>query len=94
MASRYTVTSLRDDINGLNIWLEECGSSIRLECGGRNGYQAVDEYSVDNDGKRIGSGVNCTVCCGSSRECYDAAMSHYYGERHRIDRARIDELEG
>ena len=91
---RVTVTGLRAGIDELNCQLESDGSKIRLETGGRNGYQAVDEYSVDNDGERIGSGVNRNVCCGSSRECYDAAWTHYYHERHRIDRARITELEG
>lgn len=86
----YTISCLRRNIAQINGWLESDGSTIRLIEQGRNGYQAVDEYSVDVDGNRIGSGVNRNVCCGSSRECYDAAVSHYYVESNRLLRARLE----
>jgi hypothetical protein len=75
--SRFTITDLRADLAKINGWMEEHGWSERLEESGRNGYQAVDEYSVDDDGNRIGSGVNRNVCCGSSRECSREARDHY-----------------
>ena len=83
---RFTIKSLRQAIVDINECLENDGSSIRLEEGGRNGYQAVDEYSVDADGNRLGSGVNRNVCCGSSRECACASWEHYNAERRRMDR--------
>ena len=75
--ANFTITDLRKDIAKINGWMEEHGWTERLVEQGRNGYQAVDEYSVDADGNRIGSGVNCNVCCGSSRECSHAAHDHY-----------------
>jgi hypothetical protein len=73
--AKFTVTRLRSDIEYINDCLAEFGFSVRLECGGRNGYQAVDEYSVNPDGSRCGTGVNCNICCGSPRECSDAAYA-------------------
>ena len=87
---RYTIKSLRRDIDKINEWLADDGSTIRLIEQGRNGYQAVDEYSVDADGNRIGSGVNRNVCCGSSRECYFEAISHYRVECNRLLRAKLE----
>ena len=87
---RYCVHDLGDDIDRYNEWLESAGSSNRLVCGGRNGYQAVDEYSVDADCNRIGSGVNRNVCCGSSRECNYEAKLYYYQELARINRGDND----
>jgi hypothetical protein len=83
---RFTIKSLRSAIEAINDCLEGDGSSIRLEERGRYGYQAVDEYSVDADGNRMGSGVNRNVCCGSSKECACASWEHYYAERRRRDR--------
>ena len=77
--ARYTVCALRDNVDKINGWLKDGGYTTRLEAGGRNGYQAIDEYSVDADGDRIGSGVNRNVCCGTSRECGDAAYDYYNG---------------
>ncbi|MHC4705123.1 MAG: hypothetical protein ACYTFQ_31625 [Planctomycetota bacterium] len=75
--ARYTVRNLRDDIDRINDWCYYDNIPLRLEVGGRNGYQAVDEYPVDADGKRIGTGVNRNVECGSSRECSHAAFAWY-----------------
>jgi hypothetical protein len=57
--------------------LEDGGYSVRLTTGGRNGYQAVDEYNVFPDGSRNGSGVNRNICCGTSRECVSAAYDYW-----------------
>ena len=75
--ARVTVVTLRNTVDEVNGWLEDAGLSTRLETGGRNGYQAVDEYSVLPDGSREGSGCNRNVCCGSSRECRDAAYGYW-----------------
>ena len=75
--SRFSVTLLRAEIAKINGLLTDAGILTRLECGGRNGYQAVDEYSVDSDGNRIGSGVNKNVVCGTSRECSDSAHTYW-----------------
>ena len=77
--ARYTVKTLSNHVDKINGWLKDSGYTGRLEVGGRNNYQAVDEYSVDADGNRIGSGVNRNVCCGTSRECGDAADFYYGG---------------
>jgi len=75
--SRVTVVTLRNAVAEVNGWLEDAGSTTRLETGGRNGYQAIDEYSVRPDGAREGSGCNRMVCGGSSRECRDAAYGYW-----------------
>ncbi len=79
---RFTITDLRMEIVKVNGWMESHGWPERLEERGRNGYQAVDEYSVDANGDRIGSGVNCNVCCGTSRECRFEVHNHY-NDLHR-----------
>jgi hypothetical protein len=88
--SRYTPANLRSTIAELNDSLAEFGFSVRFECGGRNGYQAVDEFSVFPDGTRNGSGVNCTVCCGSSRECAQAARERYYTLANNASREALE----
>jgi hypothetical protein len=88
--ARVTIATLRDAVDEINGWLEEGGFSVRLETGGRNGYQAVDEYSVWPSGARHGSGVNYNVCCGTSRECVFAAYDQYNA---RCNTARIAALE-
>ena len=72
---RYTVTILRNDIDDINQQLANMGSKKRLETGGRYGYQAIDVYSVDDNGKRANSGVDCNLETGSSRECYLASLA-------------------
>ena len=71
--TRYTTrdlehADLEHAIGSANATLERHGSLIRTEQGGRNGYQAADEYSVDTDGLRTSSGVNRNIGCGTSRE--------------------------
>jgi hypothetical protein len=85
--SRFTVKNLREEIAEINDLFAGDGFSIRYEVGARNGYQAVDEYSVHPDGSRNGSGVNRNICCGSSRECSDAAWTAYYHRHYQASRA-------
>jgi hypothetical protein len=82
--ARYTAKQLEKYIDQVNVWLESAGSTIRFETGGRNGYDAVDEYSVDADGVRIGSGVNRNVGCGTPKECSDYAECAYSDEYRRL----------
>ena len=87
MRRRYvTVTDLRAAIAEINDNLEQWNFSFRLREAGRNGYQAVDEYFVHPDGTPFASGAVRNVCCGSSRECIDAAWSHYYARYNRAER--------
>jgi len=95
--ARYTITTLRNEIETINQSLLDIGSLKRLEISPRNGYQAVDIYSVDTDGNRPNSGVDRNLECGSSRECGESSWSWYYSEANRIEReqlkSRIAELE-
>jgi len=77
--ANFTVKNLRADVDTINDWLRAGGYPYRLETGGSYGRQSVDEYSVDTEGNRIGTGVNYRVVSGSSRECSHAAYA-YYGE--------------
>ena len=84
--SRYTPKMLDDDIESFNAELKRHGILKRFEHGGRNGYQTVDEYSVDANGIRIGTGVDSMVGAGTSRECLgcvrqrfsDLRVSHFF----------------
>jgi len=78
--TRYTPKRLDEDINKINGWLEDCGSTRRLESQGRNGYQAIDQFSVDESGKRVGSWIDRNIRCGTSRECHEAALEFYHAE--------------
>jgi hypothetical protein len=90
--ARVTVVTLRNTVDEVNGWLEDAGLSTRLETGGRNGYQAIDEYSVRPDGSREGSGCNRNVCCGSSRECVSAAYDYWNACSREADRAELEAL--
>ena len=80
--SRYTISNLRTDVAKINDWCKSDGIPVRLIEQGRNGYQAIDEYPVDADGNREGTGVNRNVCCGTSRECAHEAEA-WYNQMHR-----------
>lgn len=82
---RFTVKDLRETCDQYNGYLTECGSLKRVECGGRNGYQAVDVYSVNEDGARTNSGVDRNLEAGSSRECANAVSDFYNAEYRRIN---------
>ena len=90
---RFTVTNLRAEVENLNESLAEKGADVRFTVGGRNGYQAVDEYPVDAEGNRIGTGVNRMVGSGTSRETYDETYQAYLHILRRLDRERIERLE-
>lgn len=81
--TKFTIKNLRNDIAKINGWLEAAGCRERLIEQGRNGYQAVDEYSVNDDGSRKGTWVNCNIGCGTSRECSRAAYAHCADLLHR-----------
>ncbi len=85
---RYTAKALAEQIETINGWLKDAGSLIRFETGGRNGYNAVDEYSVDADGNRIGSGVNRNIGCGTPRECAEYAETAYSNEYRKLERQK------
>ena len=74
--TRFTVRDLDSEVQRMNDMLRRANSPKRFERGGRNGYQAIDEYSVNPDGSRVNSGIDRTVGCGTSREC-----SRYAWER-------------
>ena len=86
--TRYTTKRLAERIETINSWLEADGSLIRFEEQGRNGYNAVDEYSVNSDGDRVGSGCNRNVGCGTPRECAGYAEQAYSDEVARIRREK------
>lgn len=73
------MANLRADVDEINNWLKAGGYPYRLETGGSYGRQSVDEYSVDTEGNRIGTGMNYRVVIGSSRECSHAAYAYYGG---------------
>jgi len=76
---KFTRSQLEANIEDYNSSMESHGILKRFISGGRNGYQAADEYSVDENGNRIGSGVDRNVGCGTSRE-----VDSYCRERHYI----------
>ena len=72
----YTVKNLRDDVNTYNRYLVESGSAYYYRESGRNGYQAIDQYTVDLDGD---ARCNSFVAGGSSRECLRAIQCGHHG---------------
>jgi hypothetical protein len=85
--SRFLKADLCRAVASFNLAMANDGCSKRFEVSGRNGYQAVDEYSVDSLGDRIGSGVDRNVGCGTAREVY-----HYCEARHYA--LRLDAVKG
>lgn len=76
---RFGPRQLEDAVQEYNAALADKGSLTRFVVGGRNGYQAADEYTVDAEsGERIGSGVDCNVACGTSREVAQACQLRMY----------------
>ena len=83
---RFTKTDLAAGIDDLNNQLEAAGALIRYEVGGRNGYQAVDEYPIDVAGNRVGSHVNRMVGSGSSRQTFQETQLACCGDLLRLSR--------
>lgn len=79
--SRFTKTDLRDGLRRLNRAQLDSGSAYFYREQGRNGYQAVDLYGIDEEGAAM-----ClrNVECGTSRECYAAAVLDSKGRLGRI----------
>ena len=75
---RFTPKQLTELVTELNQSLIDNKIKKQFECGGRNGYQAVDEYSIDDTNQRIGSGVDRNVTCGSSREVAAECKIRFY----------------
>ncbi len=76
--SRYTARRLEEDVEQFNERLKTAGCLKRFEVGGRNGYTAVDQYSVTEDGDRPCSGVDCMVAAGTPRECLATTETAMY----------------
>jgi|GEM_PF-3807516 len=94
MAKKYfTVVDLRNNLEVINKALEKYGFDFRLRESGRNGYQAVDEYYVHPDGTPHEDGAVRNICCGSSRECNDAARQHYYSRYNKAYRKGLIKAE-
>ena len=74
---RYTPTKLQSDIRYFNEQLVDIGINKRFEYSPRYEWQAIDEYSVDDGGTRIGSGCDFNVETGTSLECYNAMHIRY-----------------
>lgn len=76
--SRFTITDLRRVIERKNRHQLESGSPYYFVEQGRNGYQAVDLYRIDEDGSKS---CHRMLVGGTSRECADtvhlASHSHY-----------------
>jgi len=87
--ARYTLSVLRGVIAEINDSFEEHGFAVRYREAGRNGYQAVDEYYVYPDGTPMAAGAVRNICCGTSRECGDAAWQAYYGRWNKADKAGL-----
>lgn len=71
-----TIKNLREDIVTYNRYLVESGSAYYYRESGRNGYQAIDRYTIDIDGDATCSSF---VVGGSSRECLHAIQCGYQG---------------
>lgn len=88
----YRPKDLQTDIDDLNRTMRTAkvinqrGFIVQFELSPRNGYQAVDAYSIRDDGTRENSGVDCNVGCGTSLECFQYMRSHYYNLCDNQDR--------
>lgn len=93
MSKRITITDLRNTVEQYNRYLASCGSMKRLREQGRNGYQAVDIYTLDPDSKdrEFKNGCN-NLACGTARECCDHVYDFYNDEFRRIEKAKNAKL--
>jgi len=90
---RITTRHLNELAESLNQQLEEKGSLLRIEIGGRNGYQAADCYRVDESGKRIGSGIERNIGCGTPREVCNYCKQWFWIELNHVQEQKIKSLE-
>lgn len=72
--ANITIKDLRNEIEQANRYLSHSGSNYFLREQGRNGYQAVDVYSVGDTGK---TGCIRMLEGGSSRECVAAVQTFH-----------------
>ena len=71
---RYTIKDLRQAISRYNRFLCESGTNWFFVESGRNGYQAVDLYYVNEFGKSI---CQRMLVGGTSRECQTDTFQEY-----------------
>jgi hypothetical protein len=81
---RFGPKQLEESVQRYNEAMAADGVLKRFVVGGRNGYQAADEYTVDADGNRIGSGVDRNVGCGTSREVDRYCEIRHYQLRNAV----------
>lgn len=77
--ARITITDLRKAIDKVNVELAESKSCYYLKEQGRNGYQAVDVYVINDKGAHK---CSSNLVCGTSRECIHEVytyIANYYG---------------
>ncbi|WAX21446.1 hypothetical protein [Stenotrophomonas phage RAS14] len=69
--ARYMRSNLEQEIEAINQTGGRNGRTTYLKVQARNGYTAIDEYSV-----RQGGGAIClrNIQCGTPRECRESAM--------------------
>lgn len=78
---RFTITDLREGLRVLNRAQLDSGSAYFYREQGRNGYQAVDLYGIDEEGAAI---CMRNIAGGTSRECMEAARLDSYSKLGRI----------
>lgn len=88
--ARFTVRNLRESLEEINEGLAEAGADVRFGLFPRNNYQAVDEYEVDSEGNRTGSGCRRNVGCGTSKEVNGYCWDAYYAIINRMNREEKD----
>jgi len=71
---RFTIKDLRETIARYNRYAMLSGSTYYYKEQGRNGYQAVDLYRIEEDGRESRISM---LEGGISRECAAAIESHY-----------------
>jgi len=78
--SRFTITDLREGVRFFNARLIADGHNMYFVEQGRNGYQAVDAYTVRPDGS-----VSChhMVGGGTSREVHSYMETEFYQQLNR-----------
>ena len=91
--SRFTKNDLADRVLHCNNRMADNGSKFRIIQGHRNGYHAADVYLVDDNGDRIGSGVERLIALGTAREVAEACSTFMYAEIEKAKDEKIKLLE-